>query len=121
MLYGKQIYNKINSNATEEATRRAIWTQNVNEINNFNQLKGSKNSTFWLGLNQMSDLTHDEFKSMLQQALTNQIASYDSKYSFDNEEALIQGVDQFGTIAVRTDVASDPLFSKYCQSRILCI
>merc|ERR1719230_1777119 len=60
----KTAFNK-SYDAEEEAKRAAIYADNVAYFAEHNAKYAKGESTFYMGVNEYSDLTHDEFKAML--------------------------------------------------------
>lgn len=61
----KQSFNKSYDTAREEQYRRYIWEDNLAVINKHNKEAAMGHHSYWMGVNQFTDMTTDEFSSML--------------------------------------------------------
>ncbi|XP_052239158.1 procathepsin L-like isoform X2 [Dreissena polymorpha] len=57
----KKVHSKQYTNELEEKTRRSIFEVNVNHIKDHNDKYAKGQKSYYLGVNQFSDLTHREF------------------------------------------------------------
>ncbi|XP_048749301.1 procathepsin L-like [Ostrea edulis] len=57
----KQEYRKQYLSETEESTRREIWEENLDYINQHNEKFNKGDKSYLMGLNEFSDLSHEEF------------------------------------------------------------
>lgn len=90
----KHSFNKSYENEEEEQYRRYLWEDNLAVINKHNQEAAMGHHSYWMGVNQFTDMTIDEFSSNL---LTdsNLLQSNDSLNPFDRDTPmnLPQSVD----------------------------
>ena len=54
--------HKKNFTRAEESKRQAVWQANYNKIKKHNQEADQNKQTYYLGVNQFTDLTEDEFR-----------------------------------------------------------
>ncbi|XP_052808974.1 procathepsin L-like [Mya arenaria] len=60
----KHAHGKQYANASEESQRRAIFVDNVEYINAHNNLYLSGKTSYYMGVNQFSDMTYNEWRSL---------------------------------------------------------
>merc|ERR1719313_656040 len=60
----KSMFGKSYASINEEAKRAAIYADNAKYFEAHNEKYASGASTFYMGVNEYSDLSHDEFKAL---------------------------------------------------------
>ncbi|WAR09028.1 CYSP1-like protein [Mya arenaria] len=85
----KHEYGKQYANASEESQRRTIFAGNVEYVNAHNDLYLSGKTSYYMGVNQFSDMTYEEWKSIFtSQQIDDATTRNDSIYlTPDNFEA----------------------------------
>ncbi|KAI4901396.1 hypothetical protein NFI96_009128 [Prochilodus magdalenae] len=61
----KTQFNKTYSNAREEAGRRAVWKQSIQDVIKHNEAASAGRSSYTLGINHLSDMTAEEVNAQL--------------------------------------------------------
>lgn len=82
----KKTYTKVYHGENEEIIRRLIWEKNVRTINKRNYLSALGYHSYWLGINEFTDMMEHEFKKVMNGLLYHNLDKHRSSLVFVDED-----------------------------------